>query len=199
MIAPNFNALSSEAEAASIYSRMSSVLQPIPKGFRLTKKAGWAAVPLERSMHLSPPLQVRIADEFTAMKLDFFYAVAFELRDSLVPVYRVRSSAVAVAEFNKECGQFDYVLCPPDISAIVLCSASGDYIAVAGGLAFIEAVAGTDLQRAYENFTEHAAHPGWTPSEHRFFESLMSTLRDDYQFTVTGGSVTFPPPQFGQC
>ena len=181
------------AEGASIFSRMSLVVQTAPRGFLLTKKADWAAAPFERSMHLTASFQQRLVRELTKMRFPFLYAVAFELRDSLTPAFRVAISDAGLAAFNHECGPFNYVLCPPDMSAVVLCSASGDYIVVAGRSSFIEALGGTDLGRVYESFRQGAEHPSRTPRERAFFLSLLSTLQEGYDSAEDGASVTFSP------
>lgn len=188
----HIDAISSVAETAGILSRLSEILRPMPRGFWLKKKAEWVAVPLERSMHLDIGLQRRMVAAFSATKIDTLYAVAFELQDSLVPAYRLQISAAGMAAFNNECGQFDYVLCPLDLSALVFCCASGDYLAAVGTPALVEAVAGAEARDLCIEFAEYAADSAWSSAEALFLSSLRSVLCDDYSSASDGSAVTFP-------
>lgn len=143
-------------------------------------------------MHLSPTLQHRLAEALASASPNHAYAAAFELRDSLVPVYRVQSSIEGIAAFNQECGQFDYVLFTSGLSALVLCSASGDYIMVAGAPPFVEAVTGSKLSEVRAAFHDYAEDPAFTSSERTFYLSLLAVLCETYPSIIEGSWVTFP-------
>jgi hypothetical protein len=187
-----FEVVSNEVEIASVTEQLGLLAQPTPRGFTLARKDGWVAVPAESSLHLSEADRFRLQQAFAGSGFRWVYAVAFEKLEHIAPVLRVAASVAGLTAFNRQCAHLDYALCPADMSSIVLCCTTGDFLALAGRPEFVAAAAGKSLADARIAFDEFASDQTWSPKQRIYFSDLLTTLCDEYVSVSVGQSVVFP-------
>jgi len=174
------NAVSDAEELARVQGRLRSVLWRTPEGLGLLRKSEWVAVPAESSLHLSETDRLRLRQAFEEAGFECVYAVALEDLDNVAALLRVAVSLSGLADFNHKCAHFNYALCPPDVSSLVICSATGDFLAFVGTPEFVETAVGQPVIRAFEAFEGFARDAAWTVEQKRYFLSLLETLHKTY-------------------
>jgi hypothetical protein len=184
-------------QIARVLERLRPIVWPISRGFALRRKKDWAAVAMESSLHLSQLDILRVQRAFAEADLDWVYAVAFEALERAAPLLRVSVSVGGLTAFNRKCAQFNYVLCPPDMSSVIVCSASGDYLVVAGLQSFVETAVGKSAADACLEFIKFANDSALTREQNEYFSSLAGVLCNEYPRTPEGHVVMFPKPAGG--
>jgi hypothetical protein len=107
-------------------------------------------------------------------------------------VYRVQTTNDGLHEFNRACAHFNYCLCDPDFSSVVICT-TDDYLVFAGTPEFVHAACGAQGTETHTAFGEYAKSVAnvW-PEMPAFFESVQLALFEDYANAEPGQWVLFP-------
>jgi hypothetical protein len=184
-------------EIARTVNQQRTLICPVSRDFSLLRRKDWTAVPVESSLHLSALDVRRIHLAFTDGGFEWVYAVALEALHHIAPLLRVSNSVEGLMAFNRKCAHFNYVLCPADMSSAVICSATGDYLMMAGPANFVETVVGKPLKDAVLEFRDFANDPALSPSQRDYFALLLTTVCDEYPETPEGRAVFLLKPTLG--
>lgn len=186
-------AIEDAVDAGAIAKGLGQLVVRSKDGYHtIARKKEWIAVPAESSCHLNVCDQERLARTYRDTGSQTVWAVRLE--DILLEplAYQVQTTIDGLHAFNRACAQFNYCLCDPEYSSLVICT-TDDYLVFAGTPEFVRAACGVHEAEAFVAFGDYVKRTSevW-PQMTDFFESVHLALFEDYPRAEAGQWVEFP-------
>jgi hypothetical protein len=128
------------------------------------KARRWIVVPVESGSHFDDNDAQTIAEACQLVRCGECLAVATESLEEKRLCYRIQMTKSGLLAFSHECGHFNYLVFPDNVSFAILCTVK-DYYLVAGSTDFVTKAVGNNVEAARSEFVEFARNEFWTVSE----------------------------------
>ena len=176
----DFEEVEDPGEIDQLLGRSSALVQRSASGvFGLRRVLGWQAVPKESQLFFGAIDRELLAGACASIGLQELYAVALEPdpRRARSSVCKLPASPSGLARLNRECSGFNYLVCPSDLSFVVICS-TDEFLVYAGSPQFLERTLGTSLPNALGAFREFAQAPHWRAEERNMLLTVANRPQD---------------------
>jgi hypothetical protein len=161
--------------------------------FGLRRVLGWQAVPKESQLFFGLHDRQMLADACADLGLHALYAIALEPDPRRVKssVCRIEPSPSGLAHFSRECSGFNYLLCPPDFTFVIICS-TDEFLVYAGLPSFLEGSLGASVLDTVKEFRSFAQASHWGKQERAMLLSVADAVSVEYAEVPIGTFVYFP-------
>ncbi|AMY07669.1 hypothetical protein LuPra_00845 [Luteitalea pratensis] len=188
MVETGIIAVTEQKASDELVSRLKTCVSRAETGsLTLFKQAGWIAVPLESSYHLSDPQKTLLTAAIGRFCTPEIWAVTLEELTGVPRAFKVRPDRHGLNAFDKACAHFNVALFAGAPDWVVVCT-TDDYLVVGGQVEFVDAAVG-GIAEAFERFRNFATDPRLSQGERDSLRRVLETLEHRFLGAAAGEAI----------